>query len=106
MTGLNHRHFLNAALFVASGLFTVAPVSAQQMATGQTATSSVGQVGRRQSQVLNVKPVARLNNRIQNRVQSRIRSRIDRDYSAPSDTLSSFTSAAAQARTTAQTAGK
>lgn len=109
MIGYSHRHCLNVALLAALGLFIVAPVSAQETATGQLATSSVGQVGRRQDQsqlAPNVKPTARLNNRIQNRVESRISSRIDRDYSPRADTFSSFTAAAAQARVTTRSDGQ
>lgn len=105
MTHYSHRFMVSAAFFAVSSLLALAPVSAQETATGRLATSSVGQVGRRQDQsqvTPNGKPMARLNNRIQNRVQSRIRSRIDRDYSPPADTLSSFTAAAAQARVATQ----
>lgn len=52
---------------------------------GRTASSSVGQVGQRQTREsaaagAGIKPMARIASRIQNRVQNRVRNRIDRYY--------------------------
>lgn len=109
MTGHSHRSFLNAGLFAVSSIIAVAPGSSQETATGHLATSSVGQVGRRQDQsqaAPNAEPMVRLNNRIQNRIESRIRSRIDRDYFPSTLTLSSFKVAAARASAPTQTSGR
>lgn len=72
---------------------------------GETAKSTVGQVGLRQSQgqlaqELNAKPMARLENRIQNRIESRVRNRIDRYYDPKANATSPFSIAGEQLRKT------
>lgn len=60
---------------------------------GQTARSTVGQVGQRQKRdeaASTANPMQRLATRIQNRVQNRVRNRIDRYYDARPDATSSF----------------
>lgn len=71
---------------------------------GRPATSSVGEVGQRQTryQMQGISPVARLANRIDNRIQSRIQNRIDRDYQADASGTSAFATAEKRTRSTAQ----
>ncbi len=71
---------------------------------GQTATSTAGQAGRRQSrdelgQQAGIAPMARIGGRVRNRVETRIRNRIDRDYDPQANTISPFAAAGDQART-------
>lgn len=71
---------------------------------GETARSTVGQAGQRQSreqiaQDARIEPMGRINGRIQNRVQSRIRDRIDRYYDPQANAASPFEVAGDQART-------
>jgi len=80
------------------------PAMAQEQAmptqqVGQVAESSAGQVGQRQTREqapANIKPMARIDDRIANRVQNRIRSRIDRFYNPLANTASPFETAADQ----------
>lgn len=72
---------------------------------GRLAESEVGEVGRRQTrdqEIANIKPAARINNRIANRVQSRIRNRIDRNYDPQANATSPFSVADAESRDTRQ----
>ncbi|UIJ44421.1 hypothetical protein LZK98_15305 [Sphingomonas cannabina] len=67
--------------------------SAQPNRAGQVASSSVGEVGQRQTNEQrgpNTQPTARLDTRINNRVQNRIGNRIDRSYYQQADAASSF----------------
>lgn len=62
---------------------------------GQTAQSSAGQIGQRQSRAtaektVGVVPLARIENRVPNRVQSRVRNRIDRYYDPRANAASPF----------------
>lgn len=71
---------------------------------GETARSTAGQAGQRQtrellSQDAGIEPMARINGRVQNRVQSRIRNRIDRYYDPQANAASPFEVAGDQART-------
>ena len=71
---------------------------------GQTATSTAGQAGRRQSrdelgQEAGIAPMARIGGRVQNRAETRIRNRIDRYYDPQANTVSPFAVAGDQART-------
>lgn len=71
---------------------------------GQTATSTAGQAGRRQSrdelaQEAGIPPMARIGGRVQNRAETRIRNRIDRYYDPQANTVSPFVVAGDQART-------
>ena len=71
---------------------------------GQTATSTAGQAGRRQSrdelgQEAGIAPMARIGGRVQNRAETRIRNRIDRYYNPQANTVSPFAVAGDQART-------
>lgn len=80
------------------------PVAGQNASVGQTANSSVGQIGQRQSRAnaaQNVAPTGRVNNRIVNRIQSRIRSRVDRSYDPQSNAMSPFKVTGAQVRRSA-----
>jgi hypothetical protein len=70
-----------------------------QQKVGSVATSSVGAAGQRREQnqgIANIKPTARVENRIANRVQSRIRNRIDRNYDPQANATSPFKVAADQ----------
>jgi hypothetical protein len=69
---------------------------------GRTATSSVGQVGQRQTReeaAKSIAPMGRISSRIQNRVQSRIRNRIDRNYDPLANARTPFAAAEEQTRT-------
>lgn len=71
---------------------------------GETARSTVGQTGQRQTRDqlaadAGIEPMARINSRVQNRVQSRIRNRIDRYYDPQANAVSPFVVAGDQART-------
>jgi hypothetical protein len=69
---------------------------------GHIASSSVGEVGQRQTRQQAPDSIAvgtRVAARIQNRVQSRIRNRIDRNYDPQSNATSPFAVAQDQART-------
>ncbi len=71
---------------------------------GETARSSAGQSGQRQTREqmaadAGIEPMGRINARIQNRVQSRIRNRIDRYYNPQANTTSPFAVASEQAAT-------
>lgn len=70
---------------------------------GQTARSSVGQVGQRQtreteSNSTGLKPMARISSRISNRVQNRIRNRIDRNYDPQTGAADPFAAAEDRSR--------
>jgi hypothetical protein len=70
---------------------------------GDTAGSSVGRAGQRQSreeaaQLIGIKPMGRISGRIENRVQSRIRNRIDRYYDPQANATSPFAVADDQVR--------
>lgn len=72
---------------------------------GQTATSTAGQAGRRQSRdelgrEAGIAPMARIGGRVRNRAETRIRNRIDRNYDPQANTVSPFAVAGDQARTT------
>lgn len=78
--------------------------SLSDVGRGETARSTVGQVGQRQTreqlaQDAGIEPMARINSRVQNRVQSRIRNRIDRYYDPQANATSPFDIAGDQART-------
>lgn len=76
------------------------PSQAQRVSTGRTVTSSVGEVGQRQTrdQLAVAGAVnARQNLRIATRIQSRLRSRIDRFYDPQSNAMSSIEDAASAA---------
>lgn len=79
------------------------PVRSSQPETrpGQTAKSSAGRAGQRQTReaAQGVKPMTRVSNRINNRVQSRIRNRIDRHYDPQANAVSPFAVAEEQTRT-------
>ena len=93
------RHFVGLLLIAP---LVVYPASAQQVSGGQTATSSAGQVGRRETReeaATKINPLAAIDARVQNRIQSRLRTRIDRDYNPQSNTLSPFLIAGEVART-------
>ncbi|MBB3880146.1 hypothetical protein [Sphingomonas pseudosanguinis] len=80
-----------------------APQSLPETRQGETARSTVGQTGQRQtreiiSQDAGIEPMARINNRIQNRVQSRIRNRIDPYYDPQANSTSPFRVAGDQVR--------
>lgn len=69
---------------------------------GQTARSSVGQVGQRQTReqaAPSIEPMGRIASRVQNRIQSRIHNRIDRYYDPRANATSPFATAGEQART-------
>lgn len=88
-----------AAILVAGAV----PLAAQN-GTGQTATSTVGQTGQRQTrdqlaQDAGIEPLARIDSRIRNRAETRIRNRIDRYYDPQANTTSPFVVAGDQART-------
>lgn len=75
---------------------------AQQVTGGQTASSTVGSVGQRQTReeaAIGIEPMARIDSRIQNRIESRLRTRVDRDYSPEANAISPFETAADRART-------
>lgn len=79
----------------------VCPARAQQISRGQTAESSVGQVGRRQARnqpTVTTEPLDRIDSRVRTRVESRIRTRIDRFYRPQENAASSFELALDQAR--------
>lgn len=62
---------------------------------GQTAQSSAGQTGQRQTRAtaetaVGAVPLARIGNRVPNRVQSRVRNRIDRYYDPVANAASPF----------------
>lgn len=87
--------------FCSALLLAAAPVAAQDAPPGQTANSSVGQVGQRQTRekaAATIAPTARIASRIVNRVQSRIRNRIDRYYDPKANAASPFEVAGEQAR--------
>lgn len=70
---------------------------------GQTATSSVGQTGQRQTreqvaQEAGIEPMARIGGRIQSRAETRIRNRIDRNYAPQPSAASPFIVSGEQAR--------
>lgn len=70
---------------------------------GQTASSSAGTTGQRQTreqlgQVAGIEPLARISGRIQNRTQMRVRNRIDRYYDPQANVISPFVVAGDQAR--------
>jgi hypothetical protein len=93
------RHFVS--LLLIAPLF-LHPAWAQQVSGGQTATSSAGQVGRRETReeaATKINPLAAVDGRVQNRIQSRLRTRIDRDYTPQSNTLLPFLIAGEVART-------
>jgi hypothetical protein len=95
----NRQIHLIALVLVA--IWTSAPAFAQQATIGQTARSSVGQAGQRQTRdrpVAGIQTVTRVDARVQNRVQSRIRTRIDRVAGAQTDSTLSFRTASEQAR--------
>jgi hypothetical protein len=78
--------------------------SSSEVDQGETARSTVGQVGERQTpeqlgRDAGIEPMARITSRIQNRVQSRIRNRIDRYYDPQANATSPFDVAGNQART-------
>lgn len=78
------------------------PTATPPAQPGRVATSSVGQVGERQTReqaAPNTQPMDRIDSRIQNRVQSRIRNRIDRYYDPRANAASPFEVASDQART-------
>lgn len=87
-------------LFLSLQILITSPTFAQGANNGQTARSSVGQVGQRQTreQVEN-EPLGRIANRVQSRVQSRISNRIDRYYNPEANRVSPFQVAGDQART-------
>jgi len=73
---------------------------------GQTATSTTGQAGQRQTRdqlavKAGIEPLARIGGRIENRAQTRIRNRIDRYYDPLANATSPFVVAGNQARTAA-----
>lgn len=73
----------------------------QSNRAGRVASSSVGEVGQRQTSeqaAPNAQPMARLDTRINNRVQNRIGNRIDRSYYQQGDAASSFTVAEEETR--------
>lgn len=76
-----------------------------QIYQGETARSTAGQAGLRQTRErvaedAGIKPMARINGRLQSRVQSRIRNRIDRYYDPQANATSPFKVASDQARVT------
>ena len=86
---------------LAGGLLLLAtPLAAQDAAGGQTAQSSAGQVGQRQTREATAPlvraPLDRIDTRLRTRVQSRIRNRIDRGYVAGASGTSAFDAAAAE----------
>lgn len=88
------------SLFLATVL--VAPAHAQQAEAGQTADSSVGQVGQRQTRETvaeSIAPMARIDTRIRNRVQLRVDNRIGRNYDPQYGAASRIDVAKEQART-------
>lgn len=81
------------------------PMPAQSDRAGRVATSSVGEVGQRQTReqmAPNTQPMARIASRINTRVQNRIRTRIDRNYSPQANATSPFAVAEEQARTSSR----
>ncbi|WP_088368399.1 hypothetical protein [Sphingomonas dokdonensis] len=75
---------------------------AQEAPVGQTAQSSVGQIGQRQTRdqaAPSIEPMRRISNRLQNRIQTRIQSRIDRNQNPRATTLSPFAVADEETRT-------
>ena len=80
-----------------------APSSPVDTRPGQTASSSVGTAGQRQTreqlgQEAGIEPLARISGRIQNRAQMRVRNRIDRYYDPQANAMSPFVVAGDQAR--------
>lgn len=67
-----------------------------QNRTGSIAASSIGKAGERQSEteLLPIRPTARINNRI----ESRVRNRIDRSYNPTNDATLAFKVASDQVR--------
>jgi hypothetical protein len=81
------------------------PPAAAQQEPGQTAQSSVGQAGQRQTReqaVPSVAPMSRISSRIQNRVETRLSTRIDPNARAAETDLSPFAAAADETRTPVQ----
>ena len=79
------------------------PLWAQDNEPGRVAESAVGEAGQRQrrdKEVGNIQPMARLNTRIINRVQTRLRNRVDRYYDPQANASSPFVVAEEQLRTT------
>ena len=70
-------------------------LAAADQNAGQTAKSSAGRAGDRQTaaQAIGNKPLARINGRIPSRVDSRILNRIDRTYDPPVDASSAILAA-------------
>jgi hypothetical protein len=98
-SSLNRRYSISLLLVA---ILSAYPAAAQQIGGGQTATSSVGQVGRRETRdeaATKINPLGASDGRIQNRVQSRLRTRIDRFYTPQSNALSPFLIAGEVART-------
>lgn len=76
------------------------PLRTGPMQPGHIATSSVGQIGQRQTgdRGPDAVPTGRIANRLQNRVQNRIQTRVDRDYEAQTSATSPFAVAEDQVR--------
>lgn len=69
------------------------PMSPVPQGAGQTASSSVGEVGKRQTreQAPNAAPMARIENKLQSRVQSRLQNRIDQHFDPNVDPINGAT---------------
>ncbi len=92
---------MRCAGFLVALLTVPASVTAQVTPVSQTAESSAGQVGQRQTRekvAPNINPAGRTNSRIANRVESRIRNRIDRYYDPQANATSPFKVAEEQTR--------
>lgn len=79
-----------------AALTMIASAATGQNRIGSIAQSSVGKAGERQSEteLLPVRPTARINNR----VESRVRNRIDRSYNPTNDAALAFRAASDQVR--------
>ena len=99
MLRLIRRFAHGAALF--TGLLGCGALAvAQDARLAQTARSSVGQVGQRQTRAqaaASIQPMGRIATRIDNRIQSRLHSRIDPTYDANDDAAAQLKLAGAKA---------
>ena len=79
-----------------AALITVGSAAMGQDRSGGVADSSIGRAGERQteSELLPVRPTARINNR----VESRVRNRVDRFYNPTGDPTTAFRVASDQVR--------
>jgi len=91
-----------AARFIAAVFFGLVATAAstQEVSQGSVSSSSVGQVGVRQTRENSpvVAPTARIANRINNRVNLRVNNRIDRNYQSNAGTFAPYLNAAEEVK--------